>query len=119
MKKIISAVLVCILLVGSVFTLASCNMVTGTYESGATKIEFSMGKVTITDEVEVLGSVVSKTYEAKYKIEENDDGKMQITFTYEEGADKHLVLNGTKTFSKGDDGTKYVQIGLVKYTKAK
>ena len=121
MKKIISLVLALALLCGCAFTLASCgNMVTGTYENGATKAEFSMGKVVITDSVEFLGAVTSKTYEAEYKIEENDDGEKTITFTYEDGADQHLVFNGTKTFASGEeDGTKYIKIGLIKYTKTK
>ncbi len=117
MKKIISAVLVCVLLLGTVFTLASCG-ISGTYENGATTIKFSGSKVVITDSVEILGAVTTKTYEAKYKIEDADEGKQTITFTYEDGADKHLVLNGTKTFEEGKAGdTKYVKIGLVTYNK--
>ncbi len=118
MKKIISTILVCVLLVGTVFTLASCDtMITGTYESGLTTLEFSGSKVTITDSIEILGTVTSKTYECKYKIEKTDDGRT-ITFTYEDGADQHANLNGTKTYSDGDkDGEKYIQIGIVTYTK--
>ena len=119
MKKIVSAILVCVLLVGTVFTLASCNMVMGTYAAGNTELEFGMGKVTITEKVTnpLTGDVTKLTYECKYKIEEDDDGKT-ITFTYEEGADEHYYLNGTKTFSEIDDGTKYIQIGTVgKYEK--
>lgn len=119
MKKIVSALLVCVLLVGTLFTFASCTIVHGTYKNGATVIEFTaFGKVTITDEVEILGAVVSKTYEAKYSIEENDDGELQITFTYEEGADEHLVCSGTRTFVKGEEnGKEYVKIGLITYEK--
>ena len=120
MKKIISTVLVCVLIVGMVFTLASCNMIFGTYEAEflgtTTTAEFSVGKVTITDSTEVLGKVITSTYECKYKIEETDDGKT-ITFTYEEGADKHSVFNGTNTFETGDDGEKWIKIGLATYTK--
>ena len=116
MKKTISTILVCVLMISTLFVLVSCG-ISGTYKSGATTVEFSGSKVTITDSVEFLGSVTTKTYEAKYKITDTDDGK-QITFTYEEGADQHLVLNGTKTFSEGEkDGVKYIQIGLITYNK--
>ena len=120
MKKIISSVLVFVLLVGTVFTLASCaelGVVLGTYESGITTAEFSIGKVTVTESVEFLGTVTSKTYECKYKIENTDDGKT-ITFIYEDGADEHYVFNGTKTFSVGtEDGIDYIKIGYVTYDK--
>ena len=117
MKKIISTVLVCVLLVSTLFVLASCG-VSGTYKKGSTTLEFSLfNKVTITESVEVLGAVTTKTYEAKYKIEENDDGKT-ITFTYEDGADEHIVCSGTRTFSEGEkDGVKYIQIGRITYEK--
>lgn len=119
MKKIVSTLLVCVLLIGTLFTLASCNNVSGTYKNGATTIEFgAFGKVTITDEVEFLGSVESKTYEAKYSIEEKEEGKLYITFTYEEGADEHLVCSGTKTFEKGEvNGKEFIKIGLFTYEK--
>ncbi len=117
MKRIISTLLVCVLLVGCVMTLASCGIIMGTYKNETTTVEFSFNKVTITDKTEILGAVVSKTYEAKYEIKDSDDGKT-IVFTYEEGADKHLVLNGEKTFEQGEvDGEKYIKIGLIKYVK--
>ena len=116
MKKTISTILVCVLMISSILVLASCG-ISGTYKNGTTTLEFSASKVTITDSVEFLGAVTTKTYEAKYKIAETDDGK-QITFTYEDGADEHLILCGTKTFSEGEtDGVKYIKIGLVTYNK--
>ena len=118
MKKIISTVLVCVLLLGCVFTLASCDkVITGSYKAGATTINFKLNKVEIVDEVEILGKVSSTTYEAKYKVTE-EDGKYYITFTYEDGADKHLILNGKLALERGEkDGTKYVQIGIITYNK--
>jgi hypothetical protein len=100
-------------------TLASCGtFLFGTYESGTTKATFSGKKVTVVDEVTVLGTVISKTYEAEYKISEDDEGNKTIVFTYADGADKHLVFSGEKTFSQGDeDGVKYIRIGLIKYEK--
>ena len=49
MKKIISAILVCVLTLGIVFTLSSCNMVMGTYEGGTVELKFGLGKVTIAE----------------------------------------------------------------------
>lgn len=116
MKKTVSTILVCVLLVSSLFVLASCGL-NGTYKAGITTLKFSFDKVTITDSVEVLGAVTTKTYEAKYKIEETEDGKT-ITFTYEGDADQHLAIRGKQTFSEGEkDGQKYIQIGIITYYK--
>ena len=119
MKKIISLALVCILLMGTMLTLASCGtFLHGTYESGTTKATFSGKKVTVVDEVTVLGTVISKTYEAEYKISEDDEGNKTIVFTYADGADKHLVFSGEKTFAEGkENGKKYVRIGILTYEK--
>ena len=118
MKKIISLALVCLMLTCTMLTLASCGL-SGTYESGTTSITFSGKKVTIVDEVTLLGATISKTYEAEYSMSENDDGSKTITFTYADGADKHLSLNGEKTFVSGEEnGKKYVRIGLITYYKA-
>ena len=53
--------------------------------------------------------------ESKYKISENDEGKLTITFTYEvDGEEKTESF----AFSQGEeDGVKYVKLGLVKLTK--
>ena len=116
MKKIVSAILVCVLLVGTMLTLASCGL-SGTYENGTTKITFKGKTVTIVDEVTILGATVSKTYEAEYEIVDGDEGKT-IVFTYAEGADKHITLNGEKNFSQGEeDGVKYIKIAGAKYKK--
>ena len=122
MKKIVSTILVCVLLMGSLLTLASCGMIFGKYEAeklGMT-LEFSGKKVVITGETEVLGASVSKTYEAEYVIEENDEGNKTITFVYAPDADQHPLLNGTKSFSQGEeDGEKYIKIGIITFTKTK
>ena len=119
MKKIISALLACALLVGTVLTLASCSIlgfVFGTYSAGTTTAEFGLGKVTVTEEVEVFGTTVTKSYECKYKIQENDEGDRTIVFTYEGDADEHLIFSGERAFSEGEeDGVKYVKIGYIKY----
>ena len=118
MKKIISLALVCLMLTCTMLTLASCGL-SGTYKSGTTSITFSGKKVTIVDEVTVLGTTISKTYEAEYTITEGDDDSKTITFTYADDAEKHLSLKGEKNFVEGEEnGKEYVRIGLITYYKA-
>ena len=118
MKKIISTVLVCVLLLGCVLTLASCGkMLMGTYEmkitdGNKTTLEFTPFKVTRT--VTVLGE--SESTEGKYKIAENDEGKLEITFTWEGEEEPE-----TMSFSQGEeDGVKYIELGgILKFKKVK
>ena len=120
MKKIISTLLVCVLLLGCVMTLASCDrMVMGKYELDATiaskTYDFSITKVVIT--YEVLGQ--EKSIEGKYKIAENEDGELEITFTFE-NEEESKEYAGTFSFEKGKEGdTNYIKIGGVKYNKVK
>ncbi len=107
MKKIISASLVCLLLVGMVLVLASCgNKLSGTYEGPISTYEFKRNG----DFVRKSGAVsVSGTYE----IEENDDGDLTITFFY--GEDEDDDKDGIpQSFEKGDD---FIRISGVKYEK--
>ena len=119
MKRVISALLVCVLLVASVFAMASCGkMLSGKYELDAAvagaAYTFSGNKVTVT--VEVLG--FEKNFEGTYKIGENDDGDTVITFDFDEDKDASKY-EGEFSFSDGEeDGVKYIKIGGVKYTKA-
>ena len=119
MKRIISTILVCVLLIGCVFTLASCSSILiGEYELDAGLAEvtydFSLTKVSITYE-DLLGN--EKTIEGKYKIAENDDGKTEITFTFE-NEEEAKNYSGTFSFEKGKEGDdEYIKIGGVKYTK--
>ena len=113
MKKVISTVLLCVLLVTSVFALASCNMVTGEYEAEVLGTEITyefgaFGKVTITVDP-IIGD--ESVWEGKYEL--NDEGD-EITFTFEdEDAEEY---SGTQSFAQGEEnGTKYVKIGLVTY----
>ena len=119
MKRIISTLLVCAILLGCVLTMASCSYVLmGKYELdagvGSKTYEFSLpNKVLITYEV----LTVEKTIEGTYKIAENEDGDFEITFTFEneEEAEEYA---GTFSLSQGEeDGVKYVKIGGLKYTK--
>ena len=118
MKKIISTILVCVLLLGCVMTLASCGKTfSGKYEANiaVAKLTYDFkfgGKVTLTVDP-ILGN--SSTFEGKYEI--NDDTK-EITFVFE--AEDAKEYNGTSDFTQGEeDGVKYIKIGLVKYTEVK
>ena len=121
MKRILSVILACALLVGCVFALASCgNKPSGAYEnkvevfgqSVSTTYDFGGSKVEITVKTTIAGSVNTETEEAKYKITETDDG-LEITFiTEEDGEEK----TSTFTYEKGDD---YIKIGGVQYNKVK
>ena len=120
MKKIVSTILVCVLLMGSLLTLASCGIIFGKYEAEnlGTTLEFSGKNVTITTETEVLGTKISKTYEAEYTIDENEEGEKTITFIYSADAEQHPLYNGSKAFSQGEeDGVKYIKIGIIKFNK--
>lgn len=120
MKKTISAVLVCVLLLGCVFALASCaKTLSGTYKRDGlivdTTYEFKGNEVTI---INGMGSF-SHTTKATYSIEKNDDGTMSITFTYAEGETPDEDLKGTKSFEDGkkENGDKYIKIGGIEYIK--
>ena len=124
MKKIISTILVCVLLLGCVMSFASCGkFLMGKYSAevdaivagGKVSYEFTAFKYTKTTTTEVLGFEKDSVEEGKFKVAENDEGELTITFTYEaDGEEK----SETYAFSQGEeDGVKYIKIGLVKYNK--
>lgn len=119
MKKILSAVLVCVLLVGCVFALASCGKtLSGKYKLdaliGSKTYEFSGSKVEITYEV----GGFEKSIEGEYKIAENDDGDLEITFTFAEDEEDADDYKGTFSFAEGTEGDEsYIKIGGAKYVK--
>ncbi len=113
MKKIISTLLVCVLLIGCVLTLASCGKkLSGRYElSDGLYYEFNGKEYTSVLEVPILGKV---TKNGTYEIKENNEGDLEIIFT-EEGSEEPNAVS----FSEGEeDGVEYIKIGGVKYTKA-
>ena len=122
MKKTLSAILVCVMLLGCVFTLASCgNKPSGKYQakleilgqSTTTTYDFKMNKVIVTVESEVLGSINTETTEYKYKVNKKDDGTLTIDLTGEvDGEEK----TNTYTYEKGDD---YIKIAGIQYNKVK
>lgn len=120
MKKIISLVLVCVLLVGCMFTLASCSTILmGKYEAkglfGATTLEFNLdGTMTYTK-----GSI---SLNGTYEIEKDDSGNYEIEFDFGEEDKDTLadLFDGDHSFSKGtEDGVDFVKIGGVRYNKVK
>ena len=125
MKRIISTILVCALLLGCVLSLASCGkMLFGKYEFKATdsnKIvhdvvyDFSIGKVTKTTTDGLFGYTKDTVTEGKYKINEVENGKFEITFTWDVDGEEEIE---TVSFSQGEeDGVKYIKLGFTKYNK--
>lgn len=124
MKKVISTLLVCVLLVGTLFTLVSCGKsVTGTYEcvitdSNRISYEFGLfGKVTRTTTAGALGFTKDTVEEGKYVINETGDNEYEIVFTWEteEGKDTE-----TQPFSEVEkNGVKYITIGILEFEKVK
>ena len=121
MKKIISLALVCVLLVGCVFTLASCgNMLMGSYEaeveilgqSVSTTYEFSPFGFKQITKTKVLGNIETETEEGSYKIVEDSDGELEITLDFED----EDIDDVTATFEKGEG---YIKIGLITYEEVK
>lgn len=116
--KVITLSLVAVMLI---CTLASCGkMISGSYD---TQVEifgqkwtvtytFTLNKVEATSKATILGSVQSETVEGTYKITENSDGSMEITFEFEKETD--VFKNETVTFEQGED---YIKIGLTTYNK--
>ncbi len=121
MKKIISALLICILLVGTMLSLISCGKtLTGKYEA---EVDLIIGKTSVTYEFGLFGKVTytANTFgketvtEGKYKFNDAGD-KITLTFENEEGVEE----SNTYDFSSGEeDGVKYIKLGIVKYTKVK
>ena len=118
MKKIISALLVCVLLVGCVFALASCGKtLSGTYSAGGdtldTSYAFKGNKVTIT--YKVLG--FSKEIKGTYEITTNDEDKDVIIFTFSDGEEDADKYAGEFSFAEGKEGDKECDISLLDFKK--
>lgn len=133
MKKILSAILVCVLLCGTLFTLASCgNSLSGTYASdeidiGVAKskvtLKFGLASVTIESMTEnIVTGAKTTTYKASYKIAKNDEGERTITFTYAADSNEFDLFPDGNTFkfdeATTDDGEQ-IKIGVYTFTKAK
>jgi len=124
MKKILSAFLVCLLLVGSMFALASCGEETlsGTYETDGASYKFDGNEFVYTIDATFLTPATS--YDGTYKIATDDDGNKTITFTYKvpEGASgltEGIIaeMNESSIDLPLVKGEKSITIAGVKYTK--
>lgn len=112
MKKIVSLILACSLLLCCVFVLTSCGGPSGEYEGalGVGTYKFSGSKYTLT--TTALG--VSKMTEGTFKMGKDDNGNKTIIFT-PEGDNATTV---TSSFSEGEeDGKAYIAINGIKYYK--
>ena len=123
MKKTISAVLVCVLLLGCVFALTSCGkIISGTYEVKLTDdikttYEFSMNKFTKTTTTGAFGFTKTETIEGKYEINEVEDGKFEITFIWEADGEEKAE---TVSFTEGEENSvEYIKLGGIRYDKQK
>lgn len=121
MKKVLSVVLVCMLLVGTMLSLVSCgNSLSGTYEGLLFDLKFKGSKVTIiVDDEEVL----TGTYEIK---EEDDKQTISFDFVDEDDATEDekkvlkiidSILGADLPFEKEDDTIKIGKILPAKFTK--
>lgn len=124
MKKITSLLLVCVLLVGCVFTLASCvfsagpiTIISGKYEADLTLAEYTLefspfGGLTVVEDP-IVGD--ANTYKGKYKV---DLEEKEINITWDGDGPSALVLpDGDSAFSYGEkDGKEYIDIGLIRFT---
>lgn len=122
MKKITSLLLVCVLLVGCVFTLGSCvfsagpiTIITGEYEADLALAEYTLefspfGGLTVTEDP-VIGN--ENVYKGKYKVNSETE---KITLTWD--GDAPVILpEETLSFSYGEEnGVDYITIALVKFT---
>lgn len=120
MKKIVSALLVCVLLVGCMLSLASCGKtLNGTYKGtgllSGTSYAFDGNKVTITVEVPILEDIV---LEGTYEITKNDKDEEVIIFSFGEDTEDSEKYSGEYSYSEGNEGdTKFIKIGGVQYNK--
>lgn len=118
MKKFLSVVLACALLVGCVMIFASCGL-SGTYEKevAGTEVSFAFkgNKVTLVVDFPIIEKdlVLNGTYE----LGEDEEGNKTITITYEDdSSDEAKKYGGTLSFAEGtENGEKYVSIGGVRY----
>lgn len=121
MKKFLSAILVCVLLVGTMFTLVSCgNSLSGTYEGLLFDLKFKGSKVTIIVKDE---EVLTGTYEIEGK---DDDMTISFDFVDEDKANEDekealklidSLLDGDIPFEKDGDTIKLGKILPAKFTK--
>ncbi len=118
--KIISLVLVfslvCVMLVSCGKTLSGTysSEIGGSLIGAGAKYTFKGNDVTITANFGVVGFEMEKSFDGTYEITENDEGELQITFTF--GDDEASKYNGTVSFEENKEENAII-IGGIKYTK--
>ena len=123
MKKLISASLTCLLVVGLLLSISSCGAMTGTYREVTTGIgvKFSpFGKISLLDSD---GDLIVK---GEYEIED-DDGDRKIDIDFDDDDLEKLSIEyktvaalyeGEKSFKEyEEDGDKYIVIGISIFKK--
>lgn len=129
MKKTISTILVCVLLVGTLLSLASCEMfglVTGTYAKTTTFMgvettttyEFSGKEVTVSTVTTMGNTSTTSNKTGEYEIGENEEGQKTITLTFTNEDGEGTVT--TYTFNSGkDDNGAYIELDGTRYDSVK
>ena len=120
MKRILSALLVCVLLVGCVLSMASCaKRLSGKYSAdvfgAGTTMTFDGKDVKIAITVPLVGEVAS--LDATYEIK---DGKISFDIADEEevtNAVAKKVIASLETPVDFEEGDNYIKIGGAKYEK--
>ncbi len=123
MKKLLKITSLLLVVVTLCLSLASCGKkLSGSYEAEINAIAFkytatytfSGKKVNVEKKTTgaITGKVESVEFNGTYEIEENKDGTMEITFTFEDEDEE--IKSGTYTFEEGED---FIKIGSAKYTK--
>jgi len=106
-KTVLKVVALMLVAVIACAALVSCGKtLKGTYETalGTPSFTFKGNKVTL--EIDLV--ITATTIEGKYEINEVEEGKFKITFTWETEEDSIETLD----FSQGEEnGTKYIKLG--------
>ena len=127
MKKILSSLLVCVLLIASLFALASCGdkdkTLSGTYEGNGLTLKFKGETVTVA----ITDLAVRYELRGEYDIDDKK-GKLSIEFSFkdldEASEEEAKVLLELEKFGNVFDSTqpfedngKNIKIGLLTFTK--
>ena len=129
MKKIVSLLLVCVMLLGCVAVFASCGKkLSGEYQLDATvdvlgkngavtTYAFSGSKVTLTIDTYLAGNKSTASYEGKYEIAEAEDGSLEITFTFTNDKGEEVKdYSTTSVLKEAEDGSS-ITIGILTFKK--
>ncbi len=115
MKKVISLVLVCVLLVGCVCVLASCGGPAGKYEAGTSTYEFDGKNVKYTWKLEIGTNTITNEQKGTFEVKVEDDGDKVIVFQWEDKTESETLSYAAGT----EEGTNYIKIGGIQYFAVK